>query len=471
MSVTLRRVLIALALGVLLGPHAVADGPARVSGDPPPAPDGGSAQPARPAFASTSAGEQKTLKTLLAAPSWTKRAIAAVRLEAYGCDESASMLIGLLDDPAWQVRSFAIRSLARRRIGAEPSWFAEEDEPRVLREALRHRYPVDIERLGRGVRFLARSEQMEDKLLAAELGAASGDEALIELAREQAKKVILRMSRAEAGGLSPRIASLVGHYDLRKPYRWRTWLLQQGRGFEVRPVYAIDDGDMPTPPSLIGRLPPDDFGSLEQYMTKLGEREVDLAICLDCTASMSGELTAAQAGIDDLMLFVGDVVKQLRVGIVGYRDRRDRFETKGWGFTTSIDLARERLWQLSADGGGDERELVHRALRTAYTQLAWDQEHTKVLILIGDAPPHVGHGAECIEMARLAAESKLTTHVIQAEGEDVEHFPEIARAGGGRCVSLEDDDALIAEIAGLTLGERFEAEFREFFDIYLELCR
>ena len=35
----------------------------------------------------------------------------------------------------------------------------------------------------------------------------------------------------------------------------------------------------------------------------------------------------------------------------------------------------------------------------------------------------------------------------------------------------EGDDLLIAEIAGLTLGDAFEAEFREFFQAYLTLCR
>jgi len=40
-------------------------------------------------------------------------------------------------------------------------------------------------------------------------------------------------------------------------------------------------------------------------------------------------------------------------------------------------------------------------------------------------------------------------------------------------VSLPDggSDSLIVEIAGLTLGERFENPMREFFRTYLELCR
>jgi hypothetical protein len=75
-------------------------------------------------------------------------------------------------------------------------------------------------------------------------------------------------------------------------------------------------------------------------------------------------------------------------------------------------------------------------------------------------------------MARRAHDdAQVTTHVIEAEGKEVKHFPEIAEAGGGRCVMLDDDDLLVAEITGLTLADRYEQEFREFFQVYLELCR
>ena len=103
--------------------------------------------------------------------------------------------------------------------------------------------------------------------------------------------------------------------------------------------------------------------------------------------------------------------------------------------------------------------------------MSWAIEHTRVLILIGDAPPLVGFGAACIDLARRAAEAGLTTHTIQAEGEEVEHFAGIAEAGGGECVSLAEDDLLISEIAGLTLGDAFPEELREFFRTYLALCR
>ncbi|MHC5113468.1 MAG: vWA domain-containing protein, partial [Planctomycetota bacterium] len=136
-----------------------------------------------------------------------------------------------------------------------------------------------------------------------------------------------------------------------------------------------------------------------------------------------------------------------------------------------LAATRKGLWSLQAKGGGDSREAVHPALKMAYTQLAWEREHARVVILVGDAPPHVGFGRRCVDLARQGAERGFVTHTIETEAKPVEHFADIAAAGGGSCVPLDDDDQLIPEITGLTLGETFGDEFRELFSIYLELCR
>jgi Mg-chelatase subunit ChlD len=162
----------------------------------------------------------------------------------------------------------------------------------------------------------------------------------------------------------------------------------------------------------------------------------------------------------------------VRVGLVAYRDERDEFETKAWEFNSDIAKVRQQLWSLSADGGGDAPEAVYPAMKLACTQLSWRTAAEKVLVIVGDAPPHVGYGGMCVNLAQRGRdEAKLTTHCIQAKGKDVKHFPEIAKAGGGRCVSLKDNDLLMAEITGLSLGDRYQDEFQEFFENYLELCR
>jgi len=415
--------------------------------------------------------ERKTIERMLGDSSWPRRAIAAIRLERFTCADSATMLVKLLDDKSWQVRAFAVRGMAHRGIAPPIGFLSTETEPRVFRAALRHGFSIDGGRLGRGVRALAKSSQLKDKMLAVELGAASRDEELLALATSTCKQIILRMGRSEAGGLSSRLAVVTGQTDLHRPLEWQQWLLKQGRRFETRPGLIPKNSSEQNRP-LLAELDTEQFTGLENYMQQLGTRQLDLAICLDCTASMYGELAAAQGGIDDFMRFTGDVTASVRVAIVAYRDRREEFETKAWDFTSDIEQARDQLWTLTADGGGDTPESVYDALNLAFTKLTWRPEASKVLVLVGDAPPHVGEGGLCVNLAeRAKTEAKLITHVIQVEGKEVKHFPEIAKAGGGRCVTLEDDDRLIAEIAGLTLADRYEEEFAEFFRIYLELCR
>ncbi len=415
--------------------------------------------------------ESQTLDRLLSGDTWTRRALASMRLDRYRCAPSRAILDGLAQDEAWQVRTFAVRALGRRgEVRAEDA-FGDEHDPKVLRAALRYGDAVDTERIGRGVRYLARSGNLQEKMLAVELGIASGDDELAELARRTVRTIILRMNRAEAGVLSPRLSVVTGAPDVRRAYRWRKWLRKAGKRFELHPALADSGGG--AVPSLLGSLDPQQFADLEGYIDDLGRRSLDLAICLDCTASMSAELSQAQGGIDDLMLFTGDVVKSLRVALVAYRDQRDDFETRAWDFTTEIDVARSHLWSLGAAGGGDTPEAVFPALNVAYRRLTWHPDHTRVLILIGDAPPHAGYGRACVEMAGRAGEHGLITHVIEARNRHVKHFAEIAEAGCGRCVSLPagEDASLIVEIAGLTLGERFESAMREFFLTYLYLCR
>jgi Mg-chelatase subunit ChlD len=419
--------------------------------------------------------ERQTLGRMLHDSSWARRSIAAMRLERYGCAESREALARMLQDRAWQARAFAIRTLARRGVPAEPGWFANESEPRVMRTVLRCRYDIPADRVARGVRVLARSENLDDKMLAAEIAAASAAEDLRQDGQTALKQVILRMSRVEAGALSPRLSALTGAARLYRPYDWQRWLMKSGRNITLRPAMILDQGPngvQAAEPSRLAQLQPDEFASLEAYMSKLGERHVDLAICLDCTGSMSGEIAAAQGGIDEMMMFIGDIVSNLRVGLVAYRDRNDEFETRLFDFSNSMPQVRQNLWQLSADGGGDEPEAVYQAMNAAVRQLRWLPESTRVLVVVGDAPPHVGFGALCVRLAEQGRQrAQLTTHTIQAKGKAVKHFTEIAQAGGGRCVSVKDVDSLVAEITGLTLADRFQDELREFFQVYLELCR
>ena len=490
-------------------------------GDPP--------EPDRP-LNEASFAERTAIRELLGHLSWPHRVIGVLRLQRFDCPQSATMLETSLDDPSANVRSFALLVLAHRGVEQAPTWLSAEGEPKVIRTALRCGYTVDADRLRRGVAALSRSSRLDDKLTAAELGLVSNDPDLKDLAEELLRTIILRMDDAEAGGMSPRLARVTSGPDLRRDFRWRLWYQKHRGNLGLDPAIlvnpsvstppAIDDAPTPSHPddfSKIAELPPEAFIDLAGHVTTLALEPLDLAIVMDCTASMSGEIADAQGGIDDLMHFLSDVCKGVRVGVVGYRDRRSKeFEQIGWNFTPSITEARENLWRLSALGGGDRPELVDKGLELAYEKLAWNRTHRGILVLVGDAPPHPGRGAACIDMARKAWARGVTTHVIGCDpriedtdpedgeagpkktppsaedkgipggprparapnrrrpGEprrEIEFFPDIAEAGGGRVVNLARDERLVPEIAGLIVGKAFEEPLVEFFTVYLQICR
>ena len=259
---------------------------------------------------------------------------------------------------------------------------------------------------------------------------------------------------------------MTGAPDFGRTIRWQQWLRRAGRPIPLRTGSLI-----PSDGSALTELEPTVFADLERYVESLGGQRIDLVICLDCTASMYGEIVAAQRGVDDLMLLLGDISHQFRVGIVGYRDRRNEFETRGWDLNSNLPVVRKRLWSLTADEGGNRPESVSKALRLAYDEMSWHPDAKRLLVLVGDAPPHVGTGTNCVNAAARAARAGIVTHTMRTEDDLVEHFEEIAAAGTGHAVHLEHDAALMAEIAGLTFGDRFGGPFRAFFDRYFELCR
>ncbi len=432
---------------------------------------GGAASPQRDrALKDVPAAEREALAQFAASDSWPRRAVAAVRLQRYRCDESRAMLLRLLGDVNWRVRCFAVRSLACRGERQGKAWFVGEAEPRVVRALLRHGYSFDAERLTEGIERYERSAKLDDKLLALEIAVASGDAERMKQVEGVLSTIINRMSRGEAGAFSPRLARITGAPDYRRAYLWQRWLLKFGRRTDLLEVAAAQHG--PPPVSLLSTLSDEQFIALRDYLTALRTRRLDLAILLDCTDSMYSELAQVQGGLDELMLFLGDLQSAVRVAIVAYRDRREKFETQAMDFSTDITHVREQLWKLTTEGGGDSPEAVHPAMQLALSALTWNREHEKVMILLGDGPPHVGLGGACEAMAqRASANGELVTHTVQADGKPVKHFAEIAAAGGGRCVTLDEQDSLLLEIAGLTMAEQYEEPMREFFELYLELCR
>ncbi|RGB39933.1 kinase-like domain-containing protein [Rhizophagus diaphanus] len=118
--------------------------------------------------------------------------------------------------------------------------------------------------------------------------------------------------------------------------------------------------------------------------------EVDLCFVLDCSGSMGPHIAAAK----DCILQVSNYVKhtnpsiKLRVGFCGYRDhynRSDRLQI--FDFNDQYDQFTQYMQNVSPISNDDLPEDVLGGLNAAITQMNW-QNSTRVLLHIGDFPPH-----------------------------------------------------------------------------------
>jgi len=124
----------------------------------------------------------------------------------------------------------------------------------------------------------------------------------------------------------------------------------------------------------------------------VGLNEVDLAFVVDTTGSMGSFIKQAQNHMTGLLNILSKAAKvNLRSGIVEYRDHPPEertFITKIHPFTEDLRKIQQSIDVLDPEGGGDGPEAVYDGLSDACTKLQWRPHARRLMILIGDAPPH-----------------------------------------------------------------------------------
>jgi hypothetical protein len=158
---------------------------------------------------------------------------------------------------------------------------------------------------------------------------------------------------------------------------------------------------------------------------------------------------------------------------------------------------------LVANGGGDAPERVEKGIETALgKEMGWDKEKNRMLLVVGDAPPHAETETELLAMVERAhnhpfAKGKgpvtgkaqplrpFITSAIATNAAAKQSFDAIAQAGGGASVLL--DLAAMKKVDGkpvggpqgrtaaqqiaehvllLSFGAGYEAQLRAFVDVF-----
>lgn len=182
-------------------------------------------------------------------------------------------------------------------------------------------------------------------------------------------------------------------------------------------------------------------------------KTLEMVFALDTTGSMGGLIEGAKQRIWGI---VNEVMQSnerpnVRVGLVAYRDRGDRYVTEVFQVTDNLDAVYTSLMDYRAEGGGDTPENVRRALADAVHKAGWSQQSNgiaQVIFLVGDAPPHTDYQDEpdTKETASEARRRGMIVNAIQCGNISgtKEVWQEIAQYGGGRYFAIPQDSGVVA---------------------------
>src|SRR5437879_5656506 len=118
---------------------------------------------------------------------------------------------------------------------------------------------------------------------------------------------------------------------------------------------------------------------------------VDLAFVVDTTGSMGGLITTAQSQMIKMLQELTKAADmRLNLGVVEYRDHppQDKMVYRVYQLTEHMQKAQKVINGLEANGGGDAPEAVLDGIVAACKELAWRRSARRLLVLVGDAPPH-----------------------------------------------------------------------------------
>ncbi|MCA8921059.1 MAG: VWA domain-containing protein [Planctomycetes bacterium] len=206
------------------------------------------------------------------------------------------------------------------------------------------------------------------------------------------------------------------------------------------------------------------FSELEE----LQRRGLDLVVCLDQTSSMEGVIQAAKGNLGTFGAVLGALVKKHRIGLVTYKDGVTGRLSLGRG----ADRFRAALEGVWANGGGDVEEGVDKAVASALQRdMGWRKEASKVVVIVGDAPPHAPDVASLLFLAKTLHERQgVVFHAVDCGGLGGD-VAQLARDSEGSVVRLTASDTLIYQILGLVFGKELRPAVERFLDTYLAWAR
>jgi HEAT repeat protein len=388
------------------------------------------------------------------------REAAVVALSRIGTPECLPGMVGALKDRDRGVRIRALRALARFPHG------------KLVR--------ANAAAAQRSVELLVSATEIQQRKAAyACLTSVRSPLSVPHLIRELGNDAIVRRGAAfsvlrnyNAGRTLDYGPALGGNPRREAIKRWKDWWADGG------PIVAPD----PPPTKRANQ----DLPLFHRYTRDLRWRGIDLVLCYDSTGSMIPLIRAVKQRLDLLIEESARIVPNLRLSLFTYRDEGEEYVYYGTPLTYATDNLKAFVQVAEANRGGDLPEAVTTTVKACIERLDWRRDAQKVIVVIGDAPYHPENEAVLFNLVQKFAErtNRGTVHAIYTDpnrlGESIQArrtrdagnvtFPfllrlrQMAKAGGGRAITIEDTEMLITEILILSFGEKWRAELESRLD-------
>ncbi|MFH2202082.1 MAG: vWA domain-containing protein [Elusimicrobiota bacterium] len=179
---------------------------------------------------------------------------------------------------------------------------------------------------------------------------------------------------------------------------------------------------------------------------------VEVVFVLDTTGSMGGLLESAKQKVWSIAneIAKGKPAPKIRMGLIAYRDKGDKYVTKVFDLTTNLDKMYEELLGLKADGGGDGPEHVLKGIEDAVERISWsaDKKTFKVVYVVGDAPAHLDYqdSPQLQDLTQRAVRKGLILNTVQcgSDRQTAEQWQRIARLGEGKFLAIAHNGGVVA---------------------------
>ena len=236
--------------------------------------------------------------------------------------------------------------------------------------------------------------------------------------------------------------------------------------------------------------------SFSRHIQTLREGGLDVVFVFDSTESMQDYINAVKDKINNLTRSFRKLVPTCRIGLVTYRDYQSDYVTKYTPLTHGVQSLKKFLSEVKVVGGGDRREAVGEGIRVAISEMEWRKKAKKVILVIGDAPPHKQEVGKTVALIRdfkdnhngqlcaldirgpssmsrdyyngtiasnVSGESYVESYAFFSDNESVmEDFQAFVNAGGGEGARLHDERKVIKHMLLLIFGTRWQMYLEEF---------